>query len=53
MNEWLKLMLEEIRRKEREREDALRERQRRGPGPGTPQSDAERGPTSPDAGRSD
>lgn len=53
MNEWLKLMLEEIRRKEREREDALRERQRRGPGPGTPRPDDERGPTSPDAGRSD
>lgn len=29
MNEWLKLMLEEIRRKEREREAAARERERR------------------------
>jgi hypothetical protein len=29
LNEWLKLMLEEIRRKEREREDAAREHERR------------------------
>ncbi|MFU8895238.1 MAG: hypothetical protein ACNA8J_02505 [Gammaproteobacteria bacterium] len=29
MNEWLKLMLEEIRRKEREREEALQEREHR------------------------
>lgn len=29
VSEWLKLMLEEIRRKQREREEAARERQRR------------------------
>jgi len=29
LNEWLKLMLEEIRRKQREREEILRERARR------------------------
>ncbi len=29
MNEWLKLMLEEVRRKEREREEALQEREHR------------------------
>jgi hypothetical protein len=29
LNEWLKLMLEEIRRKEREREEAAREHERR------------------------
>jgi hypothetical protein len=29
LNEWLKLMLEEIRRKDREREEAVRERERR------------------------
>jgi hypothetical protein len=32
LNDWLKLMLEEIRRKEREREEALREHERRQPG---------------------
>jgi hypothetical protein len=32
VNEWLKLMLEEIRRKQREREEASREHQRRGSG---------------------
>lgn len=34
MNEWLKLMLEEIRRKQREREETAREHQRRVPGAG-------------------
>jgi molybdenum-dependent DNA-binding transcriptional regulator ModE len=29
LNEWLKLMLEEIRRKEREQEEAAREHERR------------------------
>jgi hypothetical protein len=29
LNEWLKLMLDEIRRKRRERDEALRERERR------------------------
>jgi hypothetical protein len=29
VNEWVKLMLEEVRRKQREREEALRERERR------------------------
>lgn len=33
MTEWLKLMLEEIRRKQSEREDAVREHQRRAPAP--------------------
>ena len=32
VNEWLTLMLEEIRRKAREREEALEERARRQPG---------------------
>lgn len=32
VNEWLMLMLEEIRRKTREREEALEERARRQPG---------------------
>lgn len=34
MNEWLKLMLEEIRRKQREREEASREHLRRVSGSG-------------------
>ncbi|HRP34964.1 MAG TPA: hypothetical protein PLI48_03685 [Gammaproteobacteria bacterium] len=50
MNDWLKLMLEEIRRKQREREQASREHQRRGSGPGAP---APTGPRSPGAGRRD
>ena len=37
LNEWLKLMLEEIRLKEREQEDAAREHERR-------QADASRAP---------
>jgi hypothetical protein len=48
LNEWLKLMLEEIRRKQREREEVLRERERRASGksgntPGTAPS----GPADP------
>lgn len=35
VTEWLKLMLEEIRRKQSERADALRERGRRAPTPPT------------------
>lgn len=36
MNEWLKLMLEEIRRKQREQADAQRERDRRALSPAAP-----------------
>lgn len=36
LNEWLTLMLEEIRRKAREREEALAERARRQPGSQAP-----------------
>jgi hypothetical protein len=32
LNEWVKLMLEEVRRKAREREEALQEHKRRQPG---------------------
>jgi hypothetical protein len=42
LNEWLKLMLDEIRRKQREREEVLRERERREAGERT-----ERGPSHP------
>jgi hypothetical protein len=42
LNEWLKLMLDEIRRKQREREEARSERERRGPDrSGGPRGDAE------------
>jgi hypothetical protein len=53
LNEWLSLMLDEIRRKQREREEAARERERREPGardqgePGT----ARRRPAGPDGRR--
>jgi hypothetical protein len=43
VNEWLKLMLEEIRRKQREQADAQRERDRRAMAPSAPE-DTPRGP---------
>lgn len=53
MSEWLKVMLDEIKRKQRELEEALRERQRRASGPaGTARGD-EKGPPGPVAPRRD
>jgi hypothetical protein len=46
LNEWLKLMLDEIRRKQRERDEARRERERRGPEQSGGQRD-EAGPPRP------
>ena len=42
MNEWLKLMLDEIRRKERERAEIERERERRRSGSGNDAQEAGR-----------
>ena len=50
LNEWLTLMLDEIRRKAREREEALQERARRQPGGHAPAGTSkprESGPASP------
>lgn len=44
LNEWLKLMLDEIRRKQREREEAARERARRDSGPAVPRDAPRQGP---------
>jgi hypothetical protein len=53
LNEWLKLMLEEIRRKQREHEEAAREHQRRLPGAGAESPGGKGGARPPGAGGRD
>jgi len=45
VNEWLKLMLEEIRRKQREQADAQREHDRRATTPAAPDDEPRLPPT--------